>query len=79
MIQRPTNLESNYNGIAPEDYKDMPLPEDYEITEVLSNVIVAEYVDVEENDSRKVEEENETFEFVEFRRAELLLELIVER
>jgi hypothetical protein len=46
MIQRPTNLESNYNGIAPEDYKDMPLPEDYEITEVLCNVIVAEYVDV---------------------------------
>lgn len=49
MIQRPTNLEANYNGIAPEDYKDMPLPEDYEITEVLSNVIVAEYVDVAED------------------------------
>ena len=35
----------NY-GIAPEDYKDIPLPEDYEIVELLSSVISVEYVDV---------------------------------
>jgi co-chaperonin GroES (HSP10) len=54
MTQRPPNLEANtghnnHNGIVPEDYKDMPLPEDYEITELLSNVISAEYVDVAED------------------------------
>jgi len=54
MTQRPRQLEAdlehnNHNGIVPEDYKDMPLPEDYEITELLSNVISAEYVDVAED------------------------------
>jgi co-chaperonin GroES (HSP10) len=39
-------LAAENNGIAPEDYKDLPLPEDYEIVELLSNVISAEYVDV---------------------------------
>lgn len=34
------------NGIVPEDYKDIPLPEDYEITELLSTVIAVEYADV---------------------------------
>jgi co-chaperonin GroES (HSP10) len=40
------SLGANVNGIAPEDYKDVPLPEDYEIVELLSNVIAVEYVDV---------------------------------
>jgi co-chaperonin GroES (HSP10) len=39
-------LDAEVNGIAPEDYKDVPLPEDYEIVELLSNVISVEYVDV---------------------------------
>ena len=39
-------LARENQGIAPEDYKDLPLPEDYEITELLSNVIAAEYADV---------------------------------
>lgn len=34
------------NGVAPEDYKDLPLPEDYEITELLGNVIMCKYIDV---------------------------------
>ena len=40
------NLDAEVNGITPEDYKDVPLPEDYEIVELLSNVISVEYVDV---------------------------------
>jgi co-chaperonin GroES (HSP10) len=43
------SLGANVNGIAPEDYKDVPLPEDYEIVELLSNVIAVEYVDVAED------------------------------
>jgi co-chaperonin GroES (HSP10) len=39
-------LDVEVHGIAPEDYKDVPLPEDYEIVELLSNVISVEYVDV---------------------------------
>jgi len=39
-------LNAEVHGIAPEDYKDVPLPEDYEIVELLSNVISVEYVDV---------------------------------
>lgn len=39
-------LAAENHGIAPEDYKDLPLPEDYEIVELLSNVISAEYVDI---------------------------------
>jgi co-chaperonin GroES (HSP10) len=39
-------LGANVHGIAPEDYKDVPLPEDYEIVELLSNVIAVEYADV---------------------------------
>lgn len=42
-------LPRENQGIAPEDYKDLPLPEDYEITELLSNVIAAEYADVAED------------------------------
>jgi hypothetical protein len=42
-------LARENQGIAPEDYKDLPLPEDYEITELLSNVIAAEYADVAED------------------------------
>jgi co-chaperonin GroES (HSP10) len=40
------SLGAEVHGIAPEDYKDVPLPEDYEIVELLSNVISVEYVDV---------------------------------
>jgi len=40
------NLGAEVHGIAPEDYKDIPLPEDYEIVELLSSVISVEYVDV---------------------------------
>lgn len=40
------SLGANVHGIAPEDYKDVPLPEDYEIVELLANVIAVEYVDV---------------------------------
>lgn len=39
-------LPRENQGIAPEDYKDIPLPEDYEIVQLLANVIAAEYVDV---------------------------------
>jgi len=42
----PEPLARENNGIAPEDYKDLPLPEDYEIIELLANVISAEYVDI---------------------------------
>ena len=40
------SLGAEVHGIAPEEYKDVPLPEDYEIVELLSNVISVEYVDV---------------------------------
>lgn len=40
------SLGAEVHGIAPEDYKDIPLPEDYEIVQLLSNVISVEYVDV---------------------------------
>lgn len=43
---KTTALARENKGITPEDYKDLPLPEDYEIAELLSNVIAAEYVDV---------------------------------
>jgi hypothetical protein len=40
-------LARNNNGMADLDaYKDCPLPEDYEITELLGDVILAEYADV---------------------------------
>ena len=44
--QSMANLGAEVHGIAPEDYKDVPLPEDYEIVELLSNVMAVEYVDV---------------------------------
>jgi co-chaperonin GroES (HSP10) len=40
------NLGAEIHGIAPEDYKDVPLPEDYEIVELLADVIAVEYADV---------------------------------
>jgi len=40
------NLGAEVHGIAPEDYKDVPLPEDYEIVELLADVIAVEYADV---------------------------------
>ena len=40
------SLGANVHGIAPEDYKDVPLPEDYEIVELLADVIAVEYADV---------------------------------
>jgi co-chaperonin GroES (HSP10) len=43
------SLGAEVHGIAPEDYKDVPLPEDYEIVELLSNVIAVEYCDVAED------------------------------
>lgn len=39
------NLPAENNGITPEDYKDLPLPEDYEITELLGDVIMVKYLD----------------------------------
>lgn len=45
MLPQPVLPREN-QGIAPEDYKDVPLPEDYEIVELLANVIAVEYVDV---------------------------------
>jgi hypothetical protein len=46
MYEQQATAAQENQGISPEDYKDLPLPEDYEITELLSNVISAEYVDV---------------------------------
>ena len=40
------SLGAEVHGIAPEDYKDVPLPEDYEIVELLADVIAVEYADV---------------------------------
>jgi co-chaperonin GroES (HSP10) len=40
------NLGAEVHGITPEDYKDVPLPEDYEIVELLADVIAVEYADV---------------------------------
>jgi co-chaperonin GroES (HSP10) len=40
------NLGAEVHGIAPEDYKDIPLPEDYEIVELLADVIAVEYCDI---------------------------------
>jgi len=45
MLPQPVLPREN-QGIAPEDYKDVPLPEDYEIVELLANVIAVEYCDV---------------------------------
>ena len=43
-------LARENNGIANLDpYQDCPLPEDYEITELLGDVIMAEYADVAED------------------------------
>jgi co-chaperonin GroES (HSP10) len=43
-------LPRENNGLIEVDaYKDCPLPEDYEITEVLGDVIMLEYVDVAED------------------------------
>ena len=39
------NAPAENQGIAPEDYKDLPLPEDYEIVEVLGNIITVKYLD----------------------------------
>lgn len=41
-------LPRENNGIVPEDYKDLPLPEDYEITELLGDVIMVKYLDMVE-------------------------------
>jgi co-chaperonin GroES (HSP10) len=40
------SLPRENSGIAPEDYKDLPLPEDYEIVELLGDIIMCKYVDV---------------------------------
>ena len=42
-------LPNESNGVAAEDYKDLPLPEDYEITSLLGDVIAVEYIDVAED------------------------------
>lgn len=43
-------LPRENNGIANLDpYQDCPLPEDYEVTELLGDVIMAEYADVAED------------------------------
>lgn len=42
-------LPRENNGISPEDYKDLPLPEDYEITELLGDVIMCKYADLAED------------------------------
>jgi co-chaperonin GroES (HSP10) len=47
MIKAPLARENN--GISPEDYKDLPLPEDYEIVELLGDVIMCKYIDVAED------------------------------
>ena len=47
--QSMANLGAEVHGIAPEDYKDIPLPEDFEIVELLSNIIAVEYADVAED------------------------------
>jgi hypothetical protein len=43
------NAPAENQGIAPEDYKDLPLPEDYEIVEVLGNIITVKYLDTTED------------------------------
>jgi co-chaperonin GroES (HSP10) len=48
-MQHPPPLPAENQGISPEDYKDLPLPEDYEIVELLSNVIMCRYLDVAED------------------------------
>lgn len=43
-------LPRENNGLATLDpYQDCPLPEDYDVTELLGDVIMAEYVDVAED------------------------------
>ena len=42
-------LPRENNGVTPEDYKDLPLPEDYDITELLGDVIMCKYVDTAED------------------------------
>jgi len=49
IYNQQANSVAEVNGIAPEDYKDMPLPEDYEIVELLNDVIAVEYADVAED------------------------------
>jgi co-chaperonin GroES (HSP10) len=49
MYHEQATLTQEVHGIAPEDYKDMPLPEDYEITQLLNDVIAVEYADVAED------------------------------
>jgi co-chaperonin GroES (HSP10) len=49
MYQQQVDAARENNGISPEDYKDLPLPEDYEITQLLSDVISVEYIDVAED------------------------------
>jgi len=49
MYQQQATLTQEVHGLAPEDYKDMPLPEDYEITQLLNDVIAVEYADVAED------------------------------
>lgn len=49
ILHQQTTAPRENNGIAPEDYKDLPLPEDYEITELLGNVITVKYLDTTED------------------------------
>lgn len=51
ILQQQTTAPRENNGIAPEDYKDLPLPEDYEITELLGNIITVKYLDTTEDGS----------------------------
>jgi co-chaperonin GroES (HSP10) len=45
--QQQLNAPRENNGLANIDtYKDCPLPEDYEITELLGDILMAEYADV---------------------------------
>lgn len=49
IAQQQFTAPRENNGIAPEDYKDLPLPEDYEIIEVLGNIITIKYLDTTED------------------------------
>ena len=49
MYQQQVDAAQENQGIAPEDYKNLPLPEDYEITQLLGDVISVEYLDTAED------------------------------
>jgi co-chaperonin GroES (HSP10) len=49
MYQQQVNAVQENQGISPEDYKNLPLPEDYEITQLLGDVISVEYLDTAED------------------------------